>query len=340
MLLEKPTLLLNDNIDKDNIIKQILETEYDSIDKKIPNTRIRGTKIEKPVNNVTKIIGWQRNISSIGEKIVSLPTIITMEINKNKKIKSIQLHESFNGSKSPICNQKYLNDKLQILIGKNLVTELRQYMKLDIINCFHIPEVLNGVYSFYKLYTNEIKNNNNIKPYEEETLEGYRDNDDFIMVIIHKVSVNKIVEATIILHDVFKNINYTNNGLIHYIKEIEAELILNGKSILKEAIDENLDKEKHSSYCKFLHKCSIEIKNKLFSESDISFYNTNTTPHALLGLSIQAIGLILFNKDRNALINMLNMFQRHNNQPICIGGIINPLEAVKFFPGLEKELTN
>lgn len=332
----EPKLLVDDYNSYSSIIKRIINNSYYLIDERIPIARFRGTIIKRLPNENLQIIGWQRNILKMRKETASLPTIITLLINNSGEIEEIQLDNSFKGSKGLLCSYNYLKNNVKKLISIKLNKKILSHIKLDDMQCYHLTEVLRGIYSFY----NFLERNNQkeilkrvIYEYEEEVINSYLDGDTLFMTGLQQYKNNQIIRYAFKFEDIFKKINYDNNINLYVLQGVKADFFINNKLYLTKKVNINDESNSYPNIVRFLTESVQLLKDYMLFPDNIKLFNTNIYPIALVGLLTQSIGIRLFRNNYNYMLKVFDSIQRINGRPGCVGALTDQDEADKYFSG-------
>ena len=334
----KTAHLLLDNYESiDNIKDMILGSPFIVMDTKAPACRFRGTlaDVRQGFNHI-KIMGWQRNVSRLRKMDVSLPTIVTLTLNDKEIIEDIELDNSFKGSKGLMCSHKYLNRNLKSIF-KGMVFDNSFFHKTKVrkTHCFHLFEVLSGIYSYYQILKSRCFKD--IYPhhysYEEEVIDSYIEDGTLHSLGIHLFNLDKPVHFRLTLHNIINNISFNTHGILEIQGGVRAGFFINEKHILSEVISIYNRNNERMDLSKFLFSCIKQLKPKLCLAKNIRMFNTNLYPRAYIGMLIQSVAIRLFNNNYNYIMHALTSLQRINNTPLCIGAIIDKEEAKTCFPG-------
>ncbi len=299
----------------------------------LPISRFRGTVIDFSGrdNGCTVITGWQRNVSRIRMMDVSLPTIITLKIDRKGVISSVELDPSFKGSRGLICSQIYLDARLkQLLTGRVLDLHFINYCRMKHLHCFHLLEVLAGIYSFYNMTLE--KGSHNGSAMEEEVLDSYVINKDLNVGGICQNSDGSKTVYSLVFKDVLSRAGFNKAGELSRFDQVESIFSINDKQIFVKIL--NLEKKEapYSQLFDFLFKCSLSIKSSLWPDTQVPYLNTNLFPQVGFSLLVQALAIHLFKNSYPYVMHVLRALQRIGNRPICIGGITDEKDAQRYFP--------
>ncbi len=335
---KKTHLLINDYRSIDNFRKAILDAQYRAIDQDTPACRFRGTLIDlRNGFDDIRITGWQRNISRLRKMDVSLPTIITMKLD-NGIIKDIELDRSFMGSKGLVCSRKYLDMNIKSKIeGRGLDAGFIQDMKLEKTHCFHIFEVLSGIYTYFNI----LKENNfrESEPdkyaYEEEAIDSYNENGTLHSLGVQFLKGRAPLKYELILHDILNKIRFDKSGVLKTEQGVVADFSINGTFVLNGSICINNRIPEAMDLSKFLFKCIRNLKDVLYPETSIKIFNTNLYPQAYIGMLIQSLAIRSFNNNYNYIMHALTALQRAGGMPLCVGSLTDQSEADRCFPGYD-----
>jgi hypothetical protein len=339
--IEKNTaqLLLDDYHSIDDLKQRILTSSYATVDPLKPTLRFRGTVIDAR-DGLERIVitGWQRNVSRLRKMDVSLPTIITLVLDKNRHIREIELDESFKGSKGLMCSHRYLNRNLKTQVrGQVFDGSFLGAIKQEKTHCSHLFEVLSGMYSFYRMAEN--RGFAGLRPrgfmYEEEAIDSYTKDGTIHSLGTHMVKGLAPVCFRLSLHDIMGKVGFAGGGALRLEEGVAAVFRLNGEKVLKGMISINNQNCGHPDLLKFLLQCIAKVKDKLCPAKGIRMFNTNLYPRAYIGMLIQAVAIRLFNNNYNYIMHALTALQRFDEVPLCVGALTDQAEADQYFPGFD-----
>jgi hypothetical protein len=272
---------------------------------------------------------------------VSLPMIVTLNVNDGM-IEDINLDASFKGSKGLMCCWKYLNRNLQsIFEGQVFDRSFIQKAKLESTHCFHLFEVLSGLYSYYQILqaddfresapdhrvcTREIT-------YEEEAIDSYVENGTIHSLGTQVLKGKAPLHFELILHQILQRVSYDKNGRVKTEQGIQADFLLDDQVVLSEMITLNHLIPGSLDLSHYLFKCIRQLKQRLCPNQNNQIFNTNLYPQAYIGMLIQSLAIRLFNNNYNYIMHALTALQRPDTQPLCVGAIADQNEANQYFPG-------
>lgn len=330
-------LLINNYEDIDQLPKRILDAPYQALDLDTPVCRFRGSVVDLHGEcDRIKLVGWQRNIARLRKMDVSLPMIITLTLSGAGVIEDINLDSSFKGSKGLMCCWKYLNRNLKsIFEGQVFDRGFIAKAKLESTHCYHLFEVLSGLYSYYQIL--QASGSHQIGPaqtaYEEEAIDSYVENGTIHSLGTQVLKGNAPIHFELILHQILQRVSFDKNGKLKTEQGIQADFILDDELVLSEAIAINTLIPQALDLSHFLFKCIRQLKQRLCPNQNLQIYNTNLYPQAYHGMLIQSIAIRLFNSNYNYIMHALTALQRSDTQPLCIGAIKDQNEANQYFPG-------
>jgi len=339
----KPTLLINDYSaihDLESIKKSITENHYYSISRTVPMCRFRGTVVDTRTrpDNMETILGWQRNVSRIRSMDVSMPTLISLTVNDREEIMDIELDASFRGSKGLLCSRPYLDTLLKKkLIGLHLDTNFLQAITVNQLHCFHLVEVLSGVYSYYRILKNKQIHARDSVEYEEEVMDCFIKDDDCYACSSHVMKGENPIFHTLKFHDIFRVVNFDKAGNLKGLENVKIDFFINGSFMFSNDDFRGTSKYMYRDFLKFILNCINELKPSVCHGTNARFLNTNLVPGALIGLIVQCIAMQTFKNNYNYVMHALTALQRPNHIPLCLGAIKNKDEAHAFFEGYDFE---
>lgn len=313
------------------------------LDPYIPTARYRGNSIIPNGENGITIVGWQRNIAVLNNRLLSLPTIITLDVNEQGVIHRIHLDDSFAGSKGPLCNREYLDSLLkEKYTGMALGKQFNNAVSIEECCCFHLVEVLLGINSYYQLMLNKrgpASINSTPLRFEEEAMAGYFKKGDLLISGLQYIdAIGKAFKYCFRFCKIFDIIRYRHDGELCQIEDIRAEFYLNNNLEDCESISIDFADVNLRELQRFIIKCLKKVRNTLFEGEKHDFYNTNIHPMAFIGLFVQAVSLNIYMDNLPKAIKMLTILQRRGDKPICIGGIADLGMEAHYFKGIENFL--
>ncbi len=330
----QPILLLNEVIDdQDLLIKEVLNRPFASLDTDIPVARFRGTMIKKTGNGV-KITGWQRNVSRLQKMDVSLPTIISVDLDENYTVRNINLHESFQGSKGLLCNQAYLNKNLvHKLINKDISQEsFFVNVQVSHLHCFHITEVLGGIITGIEI----MKEKSLDFLFEEEITDSWVESADFHAIGAQKFNFNPdTCYYQLVFKEAQNKFKFNRNGGVFSNDPVDYLFYLNNELKFKDSMAGSTDKRMCLAIKVLCIKAVNEIKKVSVPFFSGNYLSSNLYFQAFIGLLFQAISMKIYYNNLNYVLHTLNSIQRYDNIPQCVGAVDNQEEASKHFPGFD-----
>lgn len=331
---KEPKLLLGDYSKTVNWIDRIVNNNFFSLDSEVPTCRYRGTIVDvgNAANGMVKVTGWQRNVSRLRKMDVSLPTIIAMTINKESIIEDIELDSSFKGSKGLMCSRKYLNNNLRNkLLGQKMDRQLLRNIKLEKMHCFHLVEVVGGMYSYYSIIKDEIRSGQGLH-FEEEVSDCYVDDRSIIASGIQMFKNMKTIRYSIRFNEILDKVSFSRNGNMSTQGAVCVEFYMGETLALSDDITIYDCDNGYAELNIFLLRCVKCIRNSV-TESNVRFLCTNLYPAAFTGLMVQGISMRTFKNNYNYVMHVLDSLQRPNNVPVCIGALLDEKEAACYFEG-------
>ncbi|WP_410511176.1 hypothetical protein PaeBR_13780 [Paenibacillus sp. BR2-3] len=330
-----PQLIVKEYTDKEKIRKKVAYGNYSCTDKIVPMIRARGTTLQPDEDGKVRIIGWQRDITRMRKQDVSLSFMVHLTVNRDGIIEEAAVDDLFNGGKGVLCSKEYLEHKLkEELEGQLFDKKLAAKLRFDKFKCFHIFEIMSGIYSSYFMYRNEEHTGSRLF-YEEDIVDIYASNGNLYLTGLQSFIGKEDIHYTVVLYDVFNNITFDLEGYMKLKAPILAEFYLNQQLVYA---DELYQKEKDYIFIrmqKFLFVCVEKLKAALFPDFTDKMMNTNLAPSAFIGIIMQAIGIRSFSNNFNYIQYIMTAMQRPRKMPGCIGAILNEEEAVKYFEGFD-----
>ena len=285
----------------------------------------------------TDILAWQCNVVDVQNCDVSLPTIISLRISKNRRVIKADLHDNFKGSQGVPCMYRYLNNRMKkLIIGENFSLDNIVFKDQTVFYCRHIYELVFGSCAFYNHYISlGIQN-----AYISESTGVYSESDT--LKCLDRISVvGNCAETRIDFSGYKDKINFGLNGSIEKVDGLK----ISGFSIEKEktTMIKDLQKIEAQEQTEFVMK-TMKTLNPYWKSSgkkigvDRGFYFSHLWPPSLFGILTQSLGLSLFNKNFTYFQHCIYGLQHNNNgKPLCIGVINNVSEGQRFFEDLTLE---
>lgn len=332
-----PKLLLGKYEGLTDLKKEIVNGHYSTLESEVSTCRFRGTCIDASPNDrgMLQIIGWQRNVTRLRNTDISLPTIISMDIEtSDDTIRNIAIDSSFKGSKGPLCSRKYLHDNLTSgLIGLKMDKTLLANIKLEKLHCFHLMEVLGGIYTAYEMYCSKrLASANGKSFFEEEITDSYLDGNN--LVVSGSIDVNGCLQPnyTIVIHNTAEEAGFSPNGLLEMKAPVKMDFLLNHELMISDKVLISGQKNAFRDLQNFMIRCVKVLKKAVFDEGKNRYLCTNIHPSTFVGLLNQGLSIRNFNSNNESAMHVLDSLQRPGGIPICIGGIKTSEEAGKYFP--------
>lgn len=332
-------LLIGEYDAVDDLRKKVLDSPAVTMDRTSPTCRYRGTVVDLREGEARpRITGWQRNVGRIGGMDVSLPAVITVALNEKHRIESVELDDSFRGSKGLMCSRNHLNRRLQReLTGHVFDGTIINKAKVRNTHCFHVFEVLSGMYSCDTLMK---KNGYEVcRPesfaFEEEVIDSVIDGDTLCSEGVYLLKNKPPVRYRLVLHDIMKNVGFSAGGILKTSGGIGADFSLNGTLIESGTVSVNNQETGHVDIGRFLFMCISHMKRFFCIGPRHRLFNTNLYPGAYIGMLVQSIAIRLFNDNYRYIMHVLTALQRNDEVPLCIGSVLDQKEASVYFPGFD-----
>ncbi|AZS14175.1 hypothetical protein [Paenibacillus lutimineralis] len=337
-----PKLIVKEQLDKEIIRRKVAYGNYTCMDKIVPMIRARGTNLQVDESGDLRIIGWQRDITRMRKQDVSLSFMIHLTVSPEGMIKEALVDDMFNGGKGVLCSKDYLESKLkEELEGQLFDRRLVSRLRFDKFKCFHIFEIMSGIYSSYFMYKNELQEGSTERLfYEEDIVDIYASEGNLYLAGLQEFKGKEPVSYMVVLYDVFNNITFDEDGYMKLKSPVQAEFYLNDVLVHS---NELYQKEKDYIFIrvqKFLFVCVEKLKVSLFPEFTDKMMNTNLAPSAFIGIIMQAIGIRSFANNFNYIQYIMTAMQRPRKMPGCIGAILNEEEAACHFEGFDLSYLN
>ncbi|AIQ58844.1 hypothetical protein [Paenibacillus borealis] len=331
-----PKLIVREPLDKEIIRKKVAYGNYSCTDKIVPMIRARGTNLQTDGDGNLHIIGWQRDITRMRKQDVSLSFMVHLTVSPDGFILEAAVDDLFNGGKGVLCSRDYLEQKLkEELEGQMFDKKLAARLRFDRFKCFHIFEIMSGIYSSYFMHKQQGNTGPGALFYEEDIVDIYAAEGNLYLTGLQAFSGKEDIQYTVVLYDVFNHITFDQEGYMKLKSPILAEFYLNGELV---HADEIYQKEKDYIFIrmqKFLFVCVEKLKAELFPDLADKMMNTNLAPGAFIGIIMQAIGIRSFSNNFNYIQYIMTAMQRPRRLPGCIGAILNEEEAAQHFEGFD-----
>jgi hypothetical protein len=336
---KRASLLIDDYKRIDDLTARIPVARYRSADPDTPACRFRGSLIDfRDGSGISRLTGWQRNVARVRKMDVSLPTIVTLKLNREGIIEEAGLDPCFKGSKGLMCSWKYLNGNLKKeLEGKSFEHGFLAAVKQEKMHCAHLFEVLSGLYTYYLI----LKENGfkEILPenyaYEEEAIDSVLEGDTVHSLGIHALKGKPVFEYRLSLHNLMSRIGFDRDGTLRTTQGVRAEFSVNGSPVLESTVSVNVPGTPYKDLAKFLLQCIRELKRRLCAGEIARILNTNLHPSAYIGLFTQVAVIRLFHASYAYIMHALTALQRPGHKPACVGAVSDQGEADLYFPGFK-----
>lgn len=333
--IREPSLLLQKLNKDEDYIKKIITRNYNLLDDSVALARYRGNIIfRSPEQNGIEIIAWQRNILKVRSGYSSSPCIIVIKIDESGKIESINVDPSFRGSKGIICSGKYFDRVVKKLTGYKIDNLFLSKTKTSDTHCFHVTEVLRGVFTAYKLYLHEgyDKLESPGLFYEEENLNSYVEDNILYLSGLQSYNNEKFIQYALRFEDIFNKVCFDENGAMHVYDGVKVEFILDNTVVNSKTVNINPRDNSYPNFTEFVVECMPLFEKAVEPSGKFKVFNTNTYIFALIGLLTQAVAVKMFGHNYDYVFHIINNIQRLNNVPSCVGGLLNQAEADKYYP--------
>ncbi|PID59162.1 hypothetical protein CSB45_01815 [candidate division KSB3 bacterium] len=320
----------------DKIADRVTKSRYRALGKTFCSSRFRGTSIAKH-EGAYQIIAWQRNVARLQKMDVSLPTIVSLNLDQQRIIQDIALDPSFAGSQGLSCSQSYLQRMLtKHLEGRPFTLAHIDIMSIKFLHCLHLQEVLQGALAFLEQHETSVCYNVD----EIETGEAIDEGSDIRIVDVYEDSNGTSLSWELTLLDYKDRLCFGKNGEIRRIDHLDivfSSSSSKGEDIhLQTTIHGDTPERIIAALLRFTLKCwkglacQIQTKQK-------TFYNTNAFPISLIGLIVQSLGIVIFSNNYNYFQHILAALQREQGIPLCIGIVEHIEEAQTYFPEFSLE---
>jgi hypothetical protein len=332
--LQKPTLLLEHHrLDPDALIAEIKNRRYRSLDPDTPICRFRGTLVTRRGDGL-HVVGWQRNVARLQKMEISYPTIITMELDPERRIRHVALDACFKGSKGLLCDHPYLDDTLRrVLQGVQIDERFFQKVQVGLLHCFHVVEVVGGILSCLETLDEQrlpILS-------EDEVIDSYWLGKDLVTVGAHRMShVPDVAHFGLVIRGASDHIRFSSNGAIFATAPLPVDVCMNDRHVLRGEIAG----ARAASVCQGIKTLSLEALGHLkpmFIDrvKENSFMCSNLFPQAFIGLLVQVLGMKMYYNNYSYVLHCLKGFHRFRGTPRCVGAVESAEEAARYFPGFD-----
>lgn len=313
------------------IAERVLQAHYHSRSARFACGRYRGTSISKRDGKYL-IVAWQRNVARLQKMDVSLPTILTLELDRNRVIEKVSLHPAFAGSQGICCPHGYLQRMLdKRLHGMSFTPPHRNRMSTEHLHCVHLEEVLQGALSF--LDQNEIPDDYDVD--ELEVCEAMDEGNDVRIVGDHAYKAEMTLHWELSCPDYRPRLQFDKNGAIKSIDELAFEFTCSSsggqEARCVKTISTGTPESVVTSLLRFTLACWRQVAAQY--QCDLTaFHNTNSRPLSLVGLIVQSFGILIFSNNYNYIQHILASLQRDRGIALCIGAVSDIEEAKRCFP--------
>lgn len=331
---KQPSLLLGKLNNDDNFVNKIVKTKYSLLDDNVAMARYRGNIIYKNAQDDIEIIAWQRNILKVRSGYSSAPCIVILTVDTEGRIKTITVDPTFRGSKGIVCSAKYFDKVVKKLLGFKIDNLFLSKTKTSDTHCFHVTEVLRGVFTAYKMYINEgyDKMEDPALFYEEENLNSYVENGVLYLSGLQSYNNNKSIQYALRFDDILSKVCFDESGAMHVYEGANVDFIINGSIVKSKRVNINPRDTSFPNFTEFIVECMPYLEKAVEPSGKLKVFNTNTYIFALIGLLTQSVAIKMFGHNYDYVFHIINNIQRINNVPACIGGLLNQEEADKYYP--------
>jgi hypothetical protein len=332
--LQEPTLLLErPRLDPEELIADVKSRRYRSLDADTPVCRFRGTLVTRRGDGLF-VVGWQRNVARLQKMELSYPTIITLELDSQRRIRHAALDPCFKGSKGLLCHPPYLDDTLRRVLQDVAIDEgFFKKVQVGLLHCFHVVEVLGGIVSCLEVL-DERK-----LPFlaEDEVADSYWLDKDLYTVGAQRMShVPDIAHFGFVIHGASEHIRFDESGTVFATAPFPVDVFVNHRPVLHGEIAG----ARAVSVCQSIKILALEALGHLkpmFVDRAAanSFMCSNLFPQAFIGLLVQVLGMKMYHNNYNYVLHCLKGIQRFGGAPRCIGAVESIEEAATHFPRLD-----
>lgn len=325
---EKPYLVVEGMLEEDVLCQRVDQKEIEKCSQDFLMMRLRGTQISM-TEDETIIYGWMINIFYAGNNVIRLPLLLKVVLGQERKIEEVKILNDFKGSQGILCSKKYLQNRLEsTLIGTDF-TYSNHYIESETeLACLHFHEILGAAVSFYeyclqKEYKQAYESENNYYCYEGDTI---------IVLGRQKSNVFEEVNTRVDVLDAFQHMNFNNayelyltedQKLVYYQILPSGEVIqVMEKTIVKDSPLHIAMLRNFTSFYKYVGK-QIQCKSR--------FLYTCFYPGTFIGLLTEAVGIRIYSNNYVYFQQCLTHLQRKDNQPKCLGGILDFKEGVEYY---------
>lgn len=338
--MKTPRLLIDDYGSVDNMVERICNNRIYPLDTVMPTCRFRGTVVKKNDADSVVITGWQRNYARLRKMDVSLPTIITINLNydldENKFIvNEARLDAGFKGSKGILCSASYLDRNVQkVLTGKLFDRNLLKSMKLEVLHCFHLVEVITGMISYFSAIREHVIPADAGALFYEEEAGDYWSEDGCTAYGsgVHRMKGKELVHFQLTFPELFSKIRFGKNGDINCSSTLDSQFSINGELVRQDQIILGCDGINNIKLAKMLLGCVRSLQSALHIDFKEPIRCSNLYPSAFLGVFTQALAIRHFSGNYQYIMHALTALQRRNGKPLCIGASSNSREMKLNFP--------
>jgi hypothetical protein len=201
------------------------------------------------------------------------------------------------------------------------------------LRCFHLTEVLNGMYSTYRMFKERAGGDSFLT--EEEVMDCSLDDGNCYAGSVHVFGGRPPVNHTLKFNDIFREVRFDRDGRLKGLEKVRIEFFINGEPVLDNTGLLGKSGNMYRDFLTFIVQCTHRVKTEVCGDVNVRFLNTNLFPAALVGLIVQAVAMQIFKNNYSYVMHALTALQRPNGVPLCLGAIRNREEAELYFEGYE-----
>ena len=274
-----------------------------------------------PGQNETKITAWQCNMADVQNFDVRLPTVISLTLDGEDRIRSIELKENFKGSQGMICSRTYLDRKLKELYqGRGFSSQEKVFQDQYLSCCRHTYELMYGAVNLLE-HCRRNGQDREIIWMQEITRAFHRDHG---LDCEDRIELNgKMIRTRILIENLQGNIQYNAGGKVVSARNIRIQGLEEKEGVwypIRDAVELNAE-----SYLQYTRKLMKAVSPFWLSSGRrlgvrMKFYFSQIWGPTFFGILSQALGLVIFNNNYAYFQHCIYGMQRsEDGKPFCIG---------------------
>lgn len=325
-----PDTIIENNTAVSDIPAKVVYNPYTATHENFLAVRMRGTRIEKTSEGY-HVAAWQRNMAQIQKMYSSLPTVITMTLDHERTIQTVQLAPEFTGSQGITCSQAYFNRHLnQILPGNKLTPENVGLFLAKQTHCYHVQEVLLALLTFFAHFDLL-----DVPQYDEiETGETFAIGNDILCAGTQRFSDGNLFQFEMCFHGLKNKMKFKQDGTIARIDNVAVDFKSSGEPVIQGVLTGDDTNSCYQSIISFFETVVKHVGNKTYPVKDVMPHHTTLQPHSFLGLMVQLVAIAQYPENYNYVQHAIRGLQRKKEKPYCLGVIKDLEEGKRFYPSL------